>query len=439
MRKKRSLSPESVYSRTALEQWLDEDLNMTREHIGRIWKHGSLEARDLPQRLVQEFPSRFSFSTSQIVQEKQGEHGRKLVIRLQDGQLIETVLIQKASRTTVCVSSQVGCQMGCTFCATGLMGRLGQLKAAEIVEQVAHARSRDANVSGVVFMGMGEPLDNLEEVIEAIKTLTNPHALGGKPIGLKHITLSTVGVVHGIKRLARDCPQIQLALSLHAPNDEIRQRIVPTSKAFTMPKIMAAVEEYQKAGKKSVMMEYIMIDRVNSSPECAHELGKLLEGRKCMVNLIPYNPTEAGDRFGFQAPTEEVCEQFSKILYQYKNDKGKPMRCSIRYSSSRGQDIDAACGQLALKNLGAGEASSSSCSGDMEDMVASRKTGRTRLNKPRGDRKDKKDPRSAKGNKAKDHPSESKSYLVSRQKYALMGVGALVASAVVVWSRTKKR
>ena len=314
------------------------------------------------------------------------------------------------------------------------MGRLGQLKAAEIVEQVAHARSRDPNVSGVVFMGMGEPLDNLDEVMEAIQTLSNPYALGGRPIHLKHITLSTVGVVHGIKRLARECPQIQLALSLHAPNDEIRQRIVPTSKAFTIPKIMAAVEEYQKAGKKSVMMEYIMIDGVNSSVECAHELGKLLEGRKCMVNLIPYNPTEAGDRFDFKAPTDQVCEQFAKILYEYPNDKGKPLRCSIRYSSSRGQDIDAACGQLALKNLKAETGcSSSQGGGDMEDIMAtsSRTGGDSTYSRRRIDKKDRK----AKATKAKSEGGMSWPLFAQR---SVLVVGALLVGTAMLWKQRRR-
>ena len=221
-------------------------------------------------------------------------------MKLQDGELVETVIIQHPNRTTVCVSSQAGCRMGCTFCATGLMGKRADLRAAEIVEQVVHARERDPSVSGVVFMGMGEPLDSATEVLEAIRAMSDPHALGGRPI-----PLSTVGVVPGLKRLAREFPQVQLALSLQAPDDEVRRRIVPTATAFPVRKIMDAVAEYQRAGRKSVMIEEIMIEWVNASDDCVRRLGGLLSGMKCVVNLIPYNPTEAGERFGFAAPDWE--------------------------------------------------------------------------------------------------------------------------------------
>ena len=192
-------------------------------------------------------------------------------------------------------------------------------------------------------------MDNFENVKEAIFSLQDPHAFA---IPLGRITLSTVGVTHGILKLARECPEIQLALSLHAPNDEIRTKIVPTTRAFSVTKIMDAVAVYQNDNKRSVMIEYIMIDNVNSNPEHAHELGNLLHGRNCIVNLIPYNPTEAGDRFNYCSPSESVINSFQDIIFQYKGTDGKPMRCTVRWSSARGQEIDAACGQLALKNLG---------------------------------------------------------------------------------------
>lgn len=227
-----------------------------------------------------------------------------------------------------------------------------------------------------------EPLDNYANVLEAIQSLAEPSVLNGNPIPLRRITLSTVGVVHGIAKLTKDCPQIQLALSLHAPNDQIRQRIVPTAKAFSISKIMTAIDEYQTAAGRSVMIEYIMIANVNSSMQCAHELGALLQGRKCMVNLIPYNPTEAGERYDFKAPSDRVLQEFAKILYEYRDDKNKPLRCSIRWSSQRGQDIDAACGQLALKNVrfsssnsrrGTAASSRKAVSGDIEDFGTNNK------------------------------------------------------------------
>lgn len=201
----------------------------------------------------------------------------------------------------------------------------------------------------IFAISLGEPLDNFDNVKEAIFSLQDPHAFA---IPLGRITLSTVGVTHGILRLARECPQIQLALSLHAPNDEIRTQIVPSTKAFSVKKIMDAVAVYQDDNKRSVMVEYIMIDNVNSRPDHANELGKLVEGRNCIVNLIPYNPTDAGDRFNYSSPSEDVIDVFQDIIFQYKGSDDKPIRCTVRWSSARGQEIDAACGQLALKNLG---------------------------------------------------------------------------------------
>jgi len=378
MPKRRLLTPESVYARHNLEQWLSDEIgvSLAEQHRRRIWKAlpcASLEdmrrrVPDLPNVVYEKFHEKFVLTTSRVVEEKASEHGAKLVIETQDGHLIETVLIQHhkgdgrrvPGRTTVCVSSQVGCQMACTFCATGTMGRLANLTAAEIVEQVHHARLRYPDCSNVVFMGMGEPLDNYENVKEAIFSLQEPYAFA---IPLSRITLSTVGVTHAIHRLARECPEIQLALSLHAPNDEIRTQIVPTTRAFSVKKIMDAVAVYQNHNKRSVMIEYIMIADVNSSPECAHELGKLLEGRNCMVNLIPYNPTEAGDRFDYRSPPNATIETFQNIIFRYKSNENKPIRCSVRWSSARGQEIDAACGQLALKNLNSSNGGNSSGSG----------------------------------------------------------------------------
>jgi 23S rRNA (adenine(2503)-C(2))-methyltransferase len=396
MAKKRVLQPESMYARHHLETWLRDEIGVTPRHRHRIWKHYQetddsdnngdtvtadlTRVPDLPNVVMDQFSQHFVLTTSRVVEEKASEHGRKLVVQLQDDHLIETVVIQHTkNRSTVCVSSQVGCQMGCTFCATGTLGKIANLTAAEIVEQVHHARQRDTNnsITGVVFMGMGEPLDNYDNVLEAIQSLAEPSVLQGHPIPFRRTTLSTVGVVPAIKRLAKDCPQIQLALSLHAPNDIIRQQIVPTSKAYSISKIMNAIDLYQQAGKRSVMMEYIMIQNVNSSVECAHELGRLLQGRECIVNLIPYNPTEAGDQYGFESPPDAAMEAFSRILYHYQDHKGKPLRCSIRWSSRRGQDMDAACGQLALKNLNSSNDGSSG-GGDMEDIMIGNTTQRQR-------------------------------------------------------------
>ena len=364
VKRRAPLSPKSVYARASLEQWLVDELSVLPAHRRRIWKRvtissSSAEFRihavpDLPQSVYDKFDSRFVITTTSVVHEQSSTHGAKLVIQTQDGHYVETVLIHhpesgKNGRTTVCVSSQIGCRMACTFCATGTLGLAGHLMASEILEQVHHARQRYPETSRVVFMAHGEPLDNYEHVVEAIQCM--PEAFG---IPLSRITLSTVGVTHGIRRLARECPEIQLALSLHAPNDEIRHQIVPTTRSFSVAKIMEAVEEYQGRSRqqRSVMIEYILIDGVNASPDCAHELGQLLQGRNCMVNLIPYNPTDAGDRYGYRSPSVTSIAVFQDIVFGYhSHDPSKPIRCTVRWSTAKGQEIDAACGQLVLKNF----------------------------------------------------------------------------------------
>lgn len=209
----------------------------------------------------------------------------------------------------------------------------------------------------------------------------------GLAIPLSRITLSTVGVTHGIKKVASECPEIQVALSLHAPTDEIREQIVPSNKAFSISKIMDAIKIYQYArvnkkdgSPRRVMIEYIMIDQINSTEKVAHELGALCEGKNFMVNLIPYNPTDAGDRYDFKSPKREDIMKFKNIVSQYKDNKGKYITCTVRWSSGRGQNIDAACGQLVLKNFKSttnkatstnnGNASSSGV-GDIEELGCS--------------------------------------------------------------------
>ena len=314
----------------------------------------------------------------------------KLVIKLQDGQLIETVIIQgenlnrstQQKRLTVCVSSQVGCKMGCTFCETGTMGFLSQLTAGEIAEQIWHVnRSGFRTTSNVVFMGMGEPLDNYDNVLNAIYVMSEPACFNIAP---SRITISTVGVISRIRQLALDVPKVRLALSLHAPTQELRLKIVPSSKAFSVEKLIEACDYYAQQAdttkNQEIMIEYICIGGLNDTPEVAHQLGALLTGKNMWVNLIPYNPTDAGSRFGFISPKEEDLLQFTQIMNTYMNAFGKPIKTLIRWSTERGREVDAACGQLALKNLNdelslqnkENKSCSSSSNGgtkDIEDLV----------------------------------------------------------------------
>lgn len=292
----------------------------------------------------------------------------KLLIKLQDGHEIETVIIDhlkrgdddepkgKAGRLTLCVSSQVGCRMACTFCATGTLGLSGNLLAGEILEQLWHALQVRKGITNIVFMGMGEPLENYDNVVGAIRGFTDPYRFG---IGDTAITVSTVGVVSNIYRLMEDCPSVNLALSLHAPNQRIREQIVPTAKSWPMAELMKAVDHFNKnqkfKGKKRgcVMIEYVVIRGVNDSEECAHELGKLLYKRKCMVNLIPFNPFHGNQ---FEEPEEQVVARMAQIVTSTYSVVAIVRR-------HHGRDIAGACGQLAKISKDIEDLSSASCGG----------------------------------------------------------------------------
>lgn len=282
----------------------------------------------------------------------------KLLLELRDGHRVETVIMKHANRSTVCVSSQIGCQMGCKFCATGTLGIIGNLTAGEIIEQVVIA-GRFTTVRNVVFMGQGEPLNNYENMKTAVLFLTNDKLLALSP---RHITVSTVGVVMAMKRLTQEMPAVNLALSLHAPSQEVRLKIVPAAAANHIDKLMAAVDAHVAASpfaraseetaashakrRVAVMIEYILIKDVNDRPEHAHQLGRLLSVRRghILLNLIPYNPTEVAE--AYEAPSAERIDAFYDVCVS------APHLILTRIRREMGQDIAGACGQLALKHPG---------------------------------------------------------------------------------------
>ena len=266
----------------------------------------------------------------------------KILLQLHDGTLIEAVLIQYQSekpnghpRSTICVSTQVGCAMKCVFCATGQMGFERNIRAEEIVAQIIHfaniLKQRCQHVTNIVFMGMGEPLANYDETIRAVKLLTHPKAFG---LGQRHITISTIGIIPGIDKLADEDLQIGLAISLHAPNDTMRKWLVPTASPTSVSEIIAAGKRYFKKTGRRVTFEYALIEGVNDSPETAEELAWVLRGNGSHVNLIPVNPT-AGD---FERPSRGTVLDFEDILL----DSG--INCTVRVE--KGVEISAACGQL---------------------------------------------------------------------------------------------
>ncbi|KAM6558300.1 hypothetical protein CsatA_027539 [Cannabis sativa] len=272
----------------------------------------------------------------------------KLLIKLQNGALVEAVIMRYDTRlgkyagkprpgglrSTLCISSQVGCKMGCKFCATGSMGFKSQLSSGEIVEQLVHA-SRFSPIRNVVFMGMGEPLNNYNALVEAI------HVMTGSPFQLspKRITISTVGIVHAINKLYSDLPGLNLAVSLHAPVQDIRCQIMPAARAFPLVKLMDSLQQYQKISKQKILIEYIMLDGINDEGQHAHQLGKLLETLEVVVNLIPFNPI--GSLSQFNTSSEESVSEFQQILRGTYN-----IRTTIR--KQMGQDISGACGQLVV-------------------------------------------------------------------------------------------
>jgi 23S rRNA (adenine2503-C2)-methyltransferase len=256
---------------------------------------------------------------------------RKYLLRLADGLIIEAVGIPTSKRLTVCVSSQVGCPMDCDFCATGKGGFTRNLKAHEIIDQVLTVQSDfEQRVSNVVFMGMGEPMANIDEVVSAVKSLN--HDVG---IGARSLTVSTVGIPGKIQQLAQHRLQIVLAVSLHASNQALREQLIPSAKKYTLNHLLDECRDYVQVTGRRVTFEYVLLAGVNDLPENAQELTQCLKGFQTHVNLIPYNPISEVD---YQRPKSHRIREFSTILEQAN------IAVSVRYS--RGLEADAACGQL---------------------------------------------------------------------------------------------
>ena len=260
----------------------------------------------------------------------------KYVYELYDGELIESVLMKYEHGYTVCISTQVGCRMGCKFCASGLYGLTRNLTASEMLAQITYAqRDNCIRVSNVVMMGMGEPLDNFDNSIAFLKLVSDDNGLN---IGLRHISLSTSGVVSGIKKLAEYNLPITLSISLHAPNDEIRNQTMPVNKKWNIEALLNACREYQKVTTRRISFEYALIEGVNDSDDNAKELAHRLKGIMCHVNLIPANPVKENT---FKKPDRKSIIAFQKKL------EGYGLTATIR--RTLGADINASCGQLKKK------------------------------------------------------------------------------------------
>lgn len=332
------LAPEAKYRYSQVNKAVFQDFIATWDQVSNLPKN-------LREKLTLDCPLEIK---AEIIKDKTSTTSLKALITLEDGETVETVLIRQRKKTvdptnggsdfryTVCVSSQVGCSLGCVFCATGERGFTRNLNAAEIVEQVIlwarylKAEKGGAKIDNLVFMGMGEPFLNYDQFIKAVKFINNPETLN---IGSRRMSVSTAGLVEGIKRLAGEKLQINLAISLHAAKDEQRAGLMPIAKKYSLFEILKAVDHYIIKTGRRVMFEYLMLKNINDSDADALALAKLLQRPLYLVNLIPYNPTGR-----FEPSSRERIARFKEIL----ESNGVPATIRLSFGSA----IGAACGQL---------------------------------------------------------------------------------------------
>jgi len=291
---------------------------------------------DLPKDFREALAERAEIAVPEIERRTPSQDGsQKLVLILADGARVQSVLMPDEDRLTLCVSTQVGCGFACAFCFTGTMGLQRNLSAGEIVGQVLAARATLAEgtrITHVVYMGMGEPLANYAATVKSLRLLTDPHALAFSP---RRITVSTVGLVSGIEKLAKEDLKVNLAISLHATSNAIRDRIMPVNKGFAIEELLAACRRFPVAFRQRITFEYVLLDGVNDAAEDARRLVRLLKGIRAKVNLIPFNDWEGS---GFGRPPLPRILAFQSILLEHG------VRATVRWS--KGEDIGAACGQL---------------------------------------------------------------------------------------------
>jgi len=327
----------------------------SRQILQGVYKEGARtfdEVETLPKDLRDKLQAELSILSFEVLKEVTSPNGEtvKALFKMSDGALVEGVLMRfRDGRNSVCVSSQVGCGLKCSFCATGTMGFKRNLTSEEIADQVLYfdqylkrttgATAKDPDQSGkrvdhVIFMGMGEPFLNYEAVMSSVRTMNNPDCLG---IASRSITLSTSGIVPSIKKLMDDPLQVNLAVSIHAPTQELRKSFMPIANAYSLDELIATLKDYIKKTHRRVSYEYVMLRDINDSPTCARQLAELIRGQRCHVNLIPYNETY----LGFSNAGKSRIDAFREIVESY--DIPVTVRVSL------GQDISAACGQLAVE------------------------------------------------------------------------------------------
>ena len=293
----------------------------------------------MKKEVIEELKKDFTINTYEVVVHQKSVDGtEKFLFKLEDGNLIETVLMTHNYGTSVCVTSEVGCNMTCAFCASGMHKKLRNLTAGEMVMQIMSViKESGRDVSHIVVMGIGEPFDNYDNVMRFLRIVNNAHGL---EIGARHISVSTCGLVPKIYDYASENLQSNLAISLHAPNNEIRDQIMPINKAYRIEELVKAISDYIKLTNRRVTIEYILINDLNDSVRCANELADLLHGLNVYINLIPYNEVKEKP---FKRSTKEHMTKF------YDQLKKRSMNVTLRLE--QGSDIDAACGQLRSNNI----------------------------------------------------------------------------------------
>jgi len=330
------------YSSPVFESWL-RNQGQPKYRAGQLrqWLFGRratelAQMTDLPQKLRAELAEQWRLWTTQVVTHRRSTDGtEKLLLGLEDGQRIECVLIREGQRRTICISTQVGCAMGCVFCASGLDGVVRNLTTGEIVEQMLRLQqllADDERLSHIVVMGMGEPLANLERLLPALGEAT---AKDGAGISPRRITISTVGLPAGLRRLAESGEPYHLAVSLHAANDALRTELVPVNRNIGLQEILAGVDDYFDRTGRRPTFEYVLLADVNDRPQDAEQLVRLLRGRTALVNVIPFNTVEG---LPYRTPSRESLDRFLEIL--------RRGRINVQVRRRKGSEIDAACGQL---------------------------------------------------------------------------------------------
>ncbi|MBR3265442.1 MAG: 23S rRNA (adenine(2503)-C(2))-methyltransferase RlmN [Erysipelotrichaceae bacterium] len=297
---------------------------------------------DISKKMIDQLKEDFVIESLKVRDLQISKDGtKKFLFEMSDGALVESVLMIFDYGYSACVTSQVGCNMGCTFCASGLLKKQRDLSSGEIISQALMIQNEldkdDKRLGNIVVMGTGEPFDNYDNVMKALSIINDPFGL---MIGSRHISISTCGVVPGILRFAQENLQYNLAISLHAPNDELRSRLMPINRAYPLKELFAALDVYSGSNNRRLTFEYLLLKDINDSKKEADEIKELLKGRNAYINLIPYNKVNEKD---FETSSDENALRFYDLL--------KKNNVAVTLRQKKGDDIDAACGQLRANKL----------------------------------------------------------------------------------------